>query len=339
MDSPNFLHSIKVASLKTGLTPHLIRVWERRYNAVSPSRTQTQRRMYSEAEIERLNLLRMLTEAGHSIGTIASLSGDDLKSLVSRQEAPARGEIPRQLASDQVKCGRVYVGRCIEAVAALDPVQFAKELEDAAVALGQRGFLIFVAAPLATEIGELWQTGAFGVAQEHFASAILKNFLGNLSRPYAPHDDAPAILIATPPGQLHEIGALLISATASSMGWKPIYLGASVCAVELANAARRCRPKIVALSVVYPPDDPTLGAELKRVRQLVPRTTEVLIGGRSAHAYAREFLREGALLCCSLEEFIVKLEEIRGRENGRQTEDETTKNPDGGVFRAEDRDR
>ena len=67
------LHPIKVVAKKTGLSPHLIRVWERRYGAVTPERSDTQRRMYSEREIERLKVLQMLTEAGHSIGNIATL--------------------------------------------------------------------------------------------------------------------------------------------------------------------------------------------------------------------------------------------------------------------------
>ena len=57
----------------TGLSPHLIRIWEKRYSAVAPERTDTNRRLYSDAEIERLNLLRLATRAGHSIGNIAKL--------------------------------------------------------------------------------------------------------------------------------------------------------------------------------------------------------------------------------------------------------------------------
>src|SRR6188508_411743 len=79
-------HSIKFAARKSGLTPHVIRIWEKRYDAVSPDRTDTNRRLYSEAEIERLTLLRAATHAGHSIGNIARLPVEKLRELV--------GEIP-----------------------------------------------------------------------------------------------------------------------------------------------------------------------------------------------------------------------------------------------------
>ena len=70
----------------TGLSPHLIRIWEKRYGAVAPKRTATNRRLYSDAEIERLNLLRLATAAGHSIGNIAKLPLRRLKSLVAKAE-------------------------------------------------------------------------------------------------------------------------------------------------------------------------------------------------------------------------------------------------------------
>src|SRR6187455_2962557 len=75
-------HSIKVAAKRCGLSTHVIRIWEKRYDAVSPNRTDSNRRLYCEDEIERLNLLRLATVAGHSIGNIARLSTDKLKTLV-----------------------------------------------------------------------------------------------------------------------------------------------------------------------------------------------------------------------------------------------------------------
>jgi DNA-binding transcriptional MerR regulator len=81
--APNAHHSIKAVSRRTGLSPHVIRIWEKRYGAVEPRRTSTNRRLYSDAEIERLNSLRLATAAGHSIGNIATLPLRQLNSLVA----------------------------------------------------------------------------------------------------------------------------------------------------------------------------------------------------------------------------------------------------------------
>ncbi|MFM7099601.1 MAG: MerR family transcriptional regulator, partial [Verrucomicrobiota bacterium] len=84
-----FLHSIKMASRRTGLSPHVIRAWEKRYAAVRPTRTEGNRRLYSSGELERLSLLKKATEAGHSIGDIAGLPTGQLSALVAQESALA----------------------------------------------------------------------------------------------------------------------------------------------------------------------------------------------------------------------------------------------------------
>jgi MerR family transcriptional regulator, light-induced transcriptional regulator len=71
---------------RTGLTSHVIRVWEKRYAAVSPLRTSTNRRLYLDSDVERLQLLRRATLAGHSIGQIARLPTEGLRALVAADE-------------------------------------------------------------------------------------------------------------------------------------------------------------------------------------------------------------------------------------------------------------
>ena len=75
---------IQHASQLSGLSSHVIRIWERRYNALSPSRTDTNRRMYCDEAIKRLKLLRVLTENGHRIGGVAKLGTEQLEELVKK---------------------------------------------------------------------------------------------------------------------------------------------------------------------------------------------------------------------------------------------------------------
>ena len=75
-------------------------------------------------------------------------------------------------------------------------------------------------------------------------------------------ENAPVLVVATPSGQLHELGALLVGAAAANLGWHVTYLGASLPAAEIAGAALQNRARAVALSLVYPEDDPTLEDEL-----------------------------------------------------------------------------
>ena len=89
------LHPMRVVTRRTGLSPDLLRAWERRYEVVTPSRSKGGRRLYSDADIERLRLLYRATLAGRSIGLVADLSADALAAVV-RQDAAADAEEGRQ---------------------------------------------------------------------------------------------------------------------------------------------------------------------------------------------------------------------------------------------------
>ena len=80
---PDVRHSIKFVSKSTGLSPHVLRIWEKRYATVTPGRTDGNRRLYRSADIDRFRLLKQATDAGHGIGDIARLSAERLQRLVS----------------------------------------------------------------------------------------------------------------------------------------------------------------------------------------------------------------------------------------------------------------
>lgn len=310
----NAHHSIKVVSRRTGLSAHVIRIWERRYGAVEPERTPTNRRLYSEAEIERLSLLRLATAAGHSIGNIARLPLGRLKLLVAR----ANGSGPMTRATKRAASpAQAFHDSCLAAVKQLDGRHFEEMLRRAAIALGNQGLLRQVVAPLAQTIGELWRAGVVTAAHEHFLSAGLKVFLGHLSGQFPVSVNAPRIITGTPAGQLHELGAVIVNAAAAQVGWHTTYLGASLPAAEIAGAAVQNRASAVALSVVYPEDDPGLPQEFVNLRRFLPAETKILIGGRAAPAYLETLMRIGAVFTESIDEFCHQLDDLRRAAPGK----------------------
>ena len=302
-------HSIKVVSRITGLSSHLIRIWERRYGAVAPKRSGTNRRLYSDAEIERLNLLRLGTAAGHSIGNIAKLPLERLKSLVNKAEAG--GAVVQRLRLTARSPAQGFYDACLAAVEKLDARLLEETLDKAVVTLGHQGLLRQVVGPLAQTIGELWRTGALTAAQEHFFTAGLKVFLGHLSAQFSVPTNAPRIVVATPAGQLHELGAVIVRDAAAQIGWHTTYLGASLPAAEIAGAAVQSRAAVVALSIVYPEDDPDLAQELINLRRFLPSEVKIVAGGRAASAYSETLLRIGALITESIDEFCTQLDTLR----------------------------
>jgi MerR family transcriptional regulator, light-induced transcriptional regulator len=308
MDEP--VHAIKAVARRTGLSPHVIRIWEKRYRAVEPERTGTNRRLYTDEEVERLGLLRDMTRAGHSIGQVAKLPTGKLREL-AQQEAERNGG--GGLGIEVVPGAGDYLGQCLGAVKRLDSRGLEEALKRGATQLGAQGLLQRVVAPLAQMIGELWRDGEITAAHEHFASAVIRVFLGHAAKPFIGADEAPVLVVATPTGQLHELGALLVGAAAANMGWHVTYLGPSLPAAEIAGAARQNRARAVALSLVYPEDDPRLEGELGRLRDLLPVETVILVGGRAMPAYREGLEKIGAVRIGDLGQLCDALDGMRRR--------------------------
>ncbi len=287
-------YTMKVVAQRTGLSPHAIRVWEKRYSAVEPERTTTNRRLYSAADIERLTNLHRATQQGHSIGNIANLSDADLSALVAEPAfSPPPQEQPPLQTPPQESDPHDFVQRCLRAVSAMDGHALTRELMTAEVAMGRNRLLVDVIDPLMRSVGDMWSSGDLRVADEHLATSIVRTFLGTLHSSNRAPANAPLFISTTPAGQWHEIGALLASLTAQSAGWNTLYLGPNLPAEEIAAAAQTHGAKAVALSIIFPGDDALLRGELAKLRQALP-DTPLLIGGRVAAHYQETIEELGA---------------------------------------------
>jgi DNA-binding transcriptional MerR regulator/methylmalonyl-CoA mutase cobalamin-binding subunit len=299
--------AIKVVARRTGLSAHVIRIWEKRYGAVEPERTGTNRRLYSDEQIERLSLLRDITRSGHSIGHVAKLPTEKLREL-AREFQGASNSAPRPLSA--APAAPAFLDEGIAAVRSLDARSLEDTLKRAATELGALGLLQRVVAPLVQTIGDLWRDGAITAAHEHFASAVIRLYLGQTAGPFAGAENGPVLVVATPVGQIHELGALLVGAAAANLGWQVTYLGASLPAAEIAGAARQRQARAVALSLVYPEDDPRLEGELTRLREHLPEVP-LLVGGRALPACRGLVEKVGAWPVENLAQLGATLDDLR----------------------------
>jgi DNA-binding transcriptional MerR regulator/methylmalonyl-CoA mutase cobalamin-binding subunit len=299
-------YSIKAVAERTGLSPHVIRAWERRYHAIEPERSSGKHRLYSEEEIERLVALSRAIRSGYSIATIARLSTEEIRALLAKSLSAA--PVPDRGLDDS---GAPFRDEALDFIARYDAPALEDVLRRGQLALGNQGLLRLVVAPLAQEVGEKWRSGEMTAAHEHFFTATVKIFVGDVNRQYATPMNAPRLIVTTPVGQLHELGAVMAAATAANLGWRPIYLGPSLPAHEIAGVARRNEAAAVALSIVYPDDDPNLENELASLVSLLPEATRILSGGRAARSYIDALLRLGILHADSLDELGRQLDAIR----------------------------
>ncbi len=271
---------IQLASKLSGLSQHVIRIWERRYNALSPSRTDTNRRMYCDEAVKRLKLLRTLTEHGHRIGGVARLETAELEELVKKIPADA---VATPVAAFETPEQFIEAG--IEAATKYDSDGLRCVLLQARRQLGQRGMLHQVLCPLILKIGDGWQHGSLRPSHEHIATAVIRELLITPVPGSQIAAHAPELVVATPAGELHELGALIVAASARDLGWHVTYLGPNLAVEEIAACAIARRATAVALSVVYPENSPVIEEKLRRMRELLPEPMRLIVGGRATEGY------------------------------------------------------
>jgi DNA-binding transcriptional MerR regulator/methylmalonyl-CoA mutase cobalamin-binding subunit len=305
--------TIQFAARHAGLSPHTIRAWEQRYAALAPDRTSTNRRLYSGEDLDKLALLNRAVQAGHRIGQIAALSISELQSLLSDLRTSGTLQSAPAVVATAATASLPYLEECLQAVAELDGKALEYGLTRAAAKLGAAAMIDQVALPLLRRIGESWRDGETRPAHEHMATAMIRTFLGNTLASFQPSALAPRLIVTTPVGQLHELGALIAAITAASEGWKALYLGPNLPAEEIAGALHQTRAEAVALSIVYPPDDPRIQHELGALRKHLGQTTPIFVGGNAAADYRPALHAISAIHTEDMPAFRVALEVLRSR--------------------------
>ncbi len=300
--------SIRNAAERTGLSAHVIRAWEKRYRLLDPARSEGGHRMYSEADIQRLSLIARVVRTGRSIGSVAHLAEADLWPLLARTRLYEKSSEGTPTPAD---AARTFREALMKALIELDTRGLDHVFERAQVALGWQALLQLVIAPTAADIGERWREGALTAAHEHVFITTVKVFLGNITRQYPTTRFSPKIVVGTPAGQIHELGAILAAAAAANIGWQVTYLGPSLQAEEIVGATLLLQAKALCLSIVYPPDDPDLPEQLTQIRRLLPENVHLLVGGRAAEAYEPTLTAIGARIGHTLDGLCADLDAIR----------------------------
>lgn len=275
--------NIQVASQLSGVASATIRAWEKRYNAVIPERAENKHRLYSETDIEKLAVLFRLTELGQSIGKIAHLGLDDLKEVYTRLLHRPYDEL--QVVTpyhDKIDTEKM-LGSFYLALSAYKLDIISHELEKAKSILSPRDLCLNVLVPLFQEIGTKVARGELSIAQEHTLSALVRFYLGQMigqhyQKALMRND---LILIATPEGELHEIGILGSALICVHYGVRFIFLSTNLPALSLAEAANALNPRAILLGSTRYEISPTMNLDdyLKSLRTYLTTSTDIWLGG------------------------------------------------------------
>ena len=278
-------YPIRVVAARVGLAEVTLRAWERRYGAVSPSRSAGGQRLFSDADVERLALLQALIAKGTAISVLAPLTTAALRRMapevVATPATSAREErgggaadLARELAADLAVCRR--------AVAALDGERLHQTLMRLALEHGPLSFIEAVASPLCGWIGDEWSRNRLTEAQEHAASEVVRRVLGFMLQTLRRERREQHVVLTTLAGERHEFGVMMAGIIAAADGWSFHYLGADLPGSAIGAAVKRLGADLVAVSIVAPSAPSQPGRELLALRRAVGRRVDIVVGGPSS---------------------------------------------------------
>lgn len=289
-------YPLRTVARLTGLSPDVIRAWEKRYGVVKPVRGPRGARLYAADDVAHLRLLARLVAAGRAIGDVARLSRAELERMAAVAPVAQRGAEPLPTAAR----AKSVVDKALAALERFESADLDRTLADALLALGSGGFHRHVACPLLEEIGARWEDGRLSVAEEHLASGVLRNLLSGLIRTRG-QGGPPAVLLATPSGERHEFGLLLTALLLADAGIGIFYLGVDISSAEIVEAVRRTAVRVVGLGFVNGDVRQSLLAETRRIERALPAGVELWLGGREARAVAAELGQSRAMVLDEIE--------------------------------------
>jgi DNA-binding transcriptional MerR regulator len=232
-------YSIKDLEKLSGVKAHTIRIWERRYNLIKPTRTCTNIRVYCDTELKKLLNIAILNNHGFKISKIAKLKHSEIC-----------GELERLNSKEDNF--QVQIDTLVVAMVELDRRRFEKILADSTLKIGFENTCINVLYPFLQKIGVMWQTDDINPAQEHFISSlIIQKLYVAIDQAYQPEAiGAKKALLYLPEGELHEMGLLFYRYLMKRRGYETIYLGQSVPYSDLKKVIEAHNPEYVVTSFV-----------------------------------------------------------------------------------------
>jgi DNA-binding transcriptional MerR regulator/methylmalonyl-CoA mutase cobalamin-binding subunit len=290
----------------TGLSTHVIRAWENRYGVVRPARTPKNRRLYSKDDIDHLSLLSRAVSGGHTISQLSELNRAALLRMMRDSDDPSGGRVASSVDRDDNR----LLAACLRAVYNLDPSEMEYRLLQASVKLSRMALFTRLITPLLEEIGRLWSFGSLKIIHEHMASAVIQGILWEMLRSAHTETHAPGMIVATPSGQMCQMGALMGSIIAADAGWKPHYFGPNLPAEEIAAASARKNVAAVALSITCQSDESAMERAFKRLKATLPEGVHLFVGGRASIAYQEMIEAVGGQCFSSLTEFMAAVVDI-----------------------------
>ena len=234
MDKSMDVYSMSQVETLTGIKSTTLRAWERRYRFLTPMRSGTNIRYYSDTELRKLINISILREHGYRISKIDAMSAREIDDAVFDTISTKSGTSKEEVLA------------LTNSMLSLDEAAFTKIFDVRARRDGLLSTMINLVYPFLTHVGLLWTTSKLVPAQEHFISNLIRQkIILSIDQLPIHKDGAPTIVMFLPENEMHEIGLMLAHFIAKERGWRVIYLGQRVPIDSLFAAVRIAKARFI----------------------------------------------------------------------------------------------
>ena len=261
MDTPESSPLLRIGELsrRLGVSDHVLRAWEARYGLLQPVRSAGGFRLYSEADALRVRRMQAHLADGLSAAEAArAVLGQDSR---ADGRAGGTGRVPTTESE--------LSGALRQALDAFDEPAAQAILDRLLSDLSLTAVLRDVVLPYLTELGERWERGTASVAQEHFATNVIRGRLAGLARGWG-NGHGPRAVLACPPGELHDLALMVFGIVLHRSGWRIDYLGMDTPLTELTRTVTARHPALVVIAATLPETLRPLAAQLTALAQRAP---------------------------------------------------------------------
>lgn len=268
-------HRIHRVAKLTGLSKDVIRVWERRYGLVKPSRSANRYRTYTDDEVALLRYVKAQMDEGHTIGDLVKIGREQLIADATRT---ARTE-----ASETTPYERLLS----ELIKLLDPLKrqsFERRLNGAVAVISFEEALFGILLPLQIRVGQLWHDGQLNMAVEHYVTNQVRQKLFAAMSHLPVHEKGLSVVVSCPVGEFHEVGAQTAAYLSAALGCQTYYLGANMPLDQLAIFCRQIDPDVLLLSVTAPPPAHEWSSWIATLHDLTASHRTIFVGGAGAQS-------------------------------------------------------
>jgi len=249
-------------SRRVGVSPELLRAWERRYGLLCPTRSQGGFRLYSTTDEQRVRRMLALQQQGLSPAVAAQTVADEADTADAADDASAA--VPAEALRQALA----------EALDRFDEAAANRAFDRALGTLSLDTLLREIVLDYLTDLGERWSAGQATVAQEHFATNVLRGRLLGLARDWG-QGGGPLTVLACPPGELHDLGLICFGLALRARGWRIAFLGTDTPIDTLTQTADNLHPELVVLTTTTPQRLSRVRSELRRLSE----TTRLAVAG------------------------------------------------------------